>query len=151
MIPARIDLPTNAAGNTNGARRFLRIAVLDTPHIAVIDDDDSVREATKHLIGVLGYDVETFASAEAFLNSSQRQATICVITDVQMTGMSGLELHRRLSASSRRTPVIFVTAYFDETTRDRVLREGAAGYLSKPLDGEKLLGCLEKALAQDGG
>ena len=124
---------------------------MDTPHIAVIDDDELVREALEHLIGVLGYSVDTFASAEAFLNSSRLKPTSCVITDIHMPGMSGIELQRRLSAEGRKTPVIFVTAYPDETTRSRVIRNGAAGYLSKPLRGDKLLKCLDKALARDAG
>jgi FixJ family two-component response regulator len=131
--------------NANGSPRRKDI-VLKTPHIAIIDDDDSVREAMKNLIHVLGYSVDTFASAEAFLNSSRLQATTCVITDVQMPGMSGVELQRSLSASGYSMPVIFVTAYPDEATRTRVIRDGAVGYLSKPLQQERLLDCLDRAL-----
>ena len=119
---------------------------LNTPHIAVIDDDDAVREAMKSLINVLGYSVDGFASAEAFLNSSRMPATDCVITDVQMPGISGIELQRQLSACGSLTPVIFVTAYPDDATRVRVLRDGAVGLLSKPPRVESLLACLEKAL-----
>src|SRR5262245_35971699 len=115
-------------------------------HIAVIDDDDSVREAMTNLISVLEYSVHAFASAEAFLNSGRAQSMACVITDVQMPGMNGVELQRRLLAGGCRTPVIFVTAYPDESTRARVLRDGAVGYLSKPLQEQHLLDCLEKAL-----
>jgi FixJ family two-component response regulator len=119
---------------------------LHTIHIAVIDDDDSVREAMTHLIGVLGYSVNAFASAEAFLDSDLLQTTDCVITDVQMPGMSGVELQQRLSAGGYCTPIIFVTAFPDEATRARVIRDGAAGYLSKPLRQASLLDCLDKAL-----
>jgi FixJ family two-component response regulator len=119
---------------------------LHTSHIAVIDDDASVREAMTHLIGVLGYSVDAFASAEAFLESGRLDATDCVISDVQMPGMSGVELQRRLSAGARRTPIIFMTAFPDEATRARVIRDGAAGYLSKPLRQASLLDCLDKAL-----
>jgi FixJ family two-component response regulator len=119
---------------------------LKAPHIAVIDDDESVREAMKSLIDVLGYSVDAFASAEAFLDSKRFQITACVITDVQMPGMSGVELQKHLAAGGYRTPIIFVTAYPDESTRAHVIRNGAAGYLSKPLQQESLLDCLDKAL-----
>jgi FixJ family two-component response regulator len=115
---------------------------LKVPHIAVIDDDESVREAMKSLMEVLGYSVDAFASAEAFLDSNRLQTTDCVITDVQMPGMSGVELQAHLSAGGHRTPIIFVTAYPDESTRTSVIRHGAAGYLSKPLQEESLLDCL---------
>ena len=150
MIPERAkpaQLVDGVRGKANVARhRPLEDQYLKTPHIAVIDDDDSVREAMKNLVAVLGYSVEAFASAEAFLGSDRLPATDCVITDVHMPGMSGADLQRRLSAAGNRTPIIFVTAFPDETTRARVLREGAIGYLYKPLREESLLDCLARAL-----
>lgn len=119
---------------------------MKAPPIAVIDDDASVREAMTSLIKVLGYSVDAFASAEAFLDSGRIRSMACVITDVQMPGMSGVELQQRLCADGDETPIIFVTAYPDEPTRVRVLRDGAIGYLSKPLREEKLIDCLERAL-----
>jgi FixJ family two-component response regulator len=119
---------------------------LKTPHIAVIDDDDSVREAMKSLVSLMGYSVVAFASAEAFLNSGNVQTAACVITDVQMPGMSGVELQRQLSSRGHATPIIFVTAYPDESTRASVIRAGAVGYLSKPLRKENLLSCLDRVL-----
>jgi FixJ family two-component response regulator len=129
----------------------IRSAVLPTPHISVIDDDDSVREAMKNLVDMLGYSVDVFASAEAFLASSRVNSTACVIADVQMPGMSGVELHRRLLAGGRPVPVIFVTAYPNESIRDRVMRDGAIGYLSKPLQKRSLLDCLDRALSSGAG
>jgi FixJ family two-component response regulator len=120
-------------------------------HIAVIDDDASVREAMRSLIDVLGYSVDAFGSAEAFLDSSRLSATDCVITDVQMPGMSGVELQRHLSDGGNRTPIIFVTAYPDESTRANVIRNGAVGYLSKPLQQASLLDCLDRALNPGAG
>ena len=120
------------------------------PLIVIVDDDDSVREATKNLIRVLGYHVDAFASAEAFLNSDLVSATSCLITDVQMPGMSGVDLQRKLSAGGHRTPIIFVTAYPDEAIETRVIRDGAIGYLSKPLREQCLLACLDEALNAEG-
>lgn len=119
---------------------------METIHIALVDDDDSVREAMQNLISVLGYSVDAFDSAQAFLASKLLQTTDCVITDVQMPGMSGIDLQRRLHDGGHRMPVIFVTAYPDESTRACVIRNGAAGYLSKPLQKANLQDCLDKAL-----
>lgn len=124
-----------------------RSTVLLTPHISVVDDDDSFREAIKSLVNMLGYSVDAFASAEAFLASSRVNSTACVITDVQMPGMSGVELQRRLLAGGHPVPVIFVTAYPNESIRDRVLRDGAIGYLRKPLQKQSLLDCLDRVLS----
>ena len=120
---------------------------MPTPHISVIDDDDSVREAMKNLVNMLGYSVDAFASAEAFLTSGLVNSTACVITDVQMPGMSGVELQRHLLAGGHPVPVIFVTAFPNESIRDRVMRDGAIGYLSKPLQKQSLLDCLERVLS----
>ena len=103
----------------------------------------------KNLISVLGYPVHTFDSAESYLGSEVVRNTSCLITDVQMPGMSGVELQGKLFAGGHRTPIIFVTAYPEETTRERVLRGGAIGYLSKPLREQNLVACLERALDPD--
>ena len=123
--------------------------VRHTPMISIVDDDASIRAATKRLMLLLGYDSETFASAEEFLGSGRLDATSCVISDVQMPGMSGVEMRDRLIAYGYRTPVIFVTAFPDDGMRDRVLHGGAAGYLSKPLDENQLIGYLDAALERD--
>lgn len=117
--------------------------------ISIVDDDASIRAATKRLMLLLGYDSETFASAEEFLGSGRLNATSCVISDVQMPGMSGIEMRNRLIADGYRTPVIFVTAFPDDSIRARVLHGGAAGYLSKPLDEKQLIVCLDEALERD--
>jgi FixJ family two-component response regulator len=116
------------------------------PVISIVDDDESVREATKGLMRSLGYSTATFASAEEFLKSERVHETSCVIADVQMPGMSGVELQSRLIANGHRTPVIFVTAFPEEKIRARALQAGAFGFLSKPFNEESLIGCLEKAL-----
>jgi FixJ family two-component response regulator len=114
--------------------------------ISIVDDDPSFREATKGLLKLLGYATASFASAEEFLKSDRLHDSSCVITDVQMPGMNGVELQCRLIAEGHGLPVIFMTAYPEEAVSARVLKKGACGYLRKPLDKERLLGCLTKAL-----
>ena len=118
--------------------------------IAIVDDDGAVREALKALVRSLGYDASTFGSAEAFLNSEQINDTSCLITDVQMPGLSGLDLQDRLIAQGYRIPIIFFTGYPDENVRIRAMKAGAVAFLSKPCDGDHLLGCFEKALSGSG-
>ena len=118
-----------------------------TPLISIVDDDESIREATKGLVRSLGYLAATFASAEEFLSSDRVEDTRCLITDVQMPGLSGVELQRRLIAQGRPMPTIFVTAFPDDRTRSRVLNAGAIGYLSKPYSEESLIQCLDTALS----
>jgi FixJ family two-component response regulator len=125
----------------------LRIA--QVPMIAIVDDDISVRDATKHLIRSLGYAAVTFASAEEYLRSDIIGGTSCLITDLRMPGMSGIELQERLIAEGHRIPVIFMTAFFDENIRRRTLRAGAFGFLNKPFEDESLIRCLYKALNND--
>ena len=116
--------------------------------ISIVDDDDSVREATKALVRSLGHGALTFASAEEFLSSDKVDDTCCLITDLKMTGLSCTDLQKRLIAEGRRVPVIFITAFPDERTRNRVLDAGAIGFLSKPFSDESLIHCLDTALAK---
>ncbi len=118
--------------------------------IAIVDDDKSVREGTQSLIRALGFATATFASAEDYLRSDRVRDTLCLITDVQMSGMSGVELHARLVADGRRTPVIFISAFPDEKIRVHALDAGAYGFLNKPFQDECLIECLDKALAGGG-
>jgi FixJ family two-component response regulator len=115
-----------------------------TAMIAIIDDDPFVRQATDDLLRSLGYRAATFASAEDFLQSSCIQETTCLISDVQMPGLSGVDLQRVLVAEGNRTPMIFITA-FDEIIRQNVMEAGAVGYLSKPFDEDSLIALLESA------
>jgi FixJ family two-component response regulator len=119
--------------------------------ISVVDDDDSVREATKGLVRSLGYAAVTFASAEEFLRSDRVHQTDCLITDVQMHGLSGVDLQVRLTAAGHRMPVIFVTAFPEDRIRRRALEAGACGFLGKPFSDESLIGCLDRALKGHGG
>jgi two-component system, LuxR family, response regulator FixJ len=119
------------------------------PLISVVDDDESVRESLESLIKSVGLGVKTFASAEAFLESEVLVTTDCVITDVRMPGMGGLDLQRRLAISQRHLPVIFITAHgSDEDVAARALRAGAVDYLLKPLTEDAVLGAVNTALAR---
>jgi FixJ family two-component response regulator len=114
--------------------------------IAIVDDDKSMREALEMLVRSLGYNASTFGSADEFLNFGQIHDTSCIITDVQMPGLSGFDLQDRLIARGHRIPIIFITAYPDENVRIRAMKAGAVGFLSKPHNHDHLLGYLEKAL-----
>lgn len=114
--------------------------------IAIVDDDESVREATKHLIRSLGHAAVTFASAEEYLRSDCIGGTSCLITDLRMPGMSGMDLQERLIADGHDIPIIFMTAFFSEHIRNRTLKAGAFGFLIKPFGDECLIRCLDKAL-----
>ena len=107
--------------------------------ISIVDDDKSVRESANSLIRSLGYATATFASGEEFLESGCLSDTECLITDVKMPGMSGVELQSRLIANGNRTPVILVTADPDERVRERALGAGALGFLIKPINEESLI------------
>ena len=98
--------------------------------ISVVDDDESMREAIRGLMKSLGYTAVAFASAEGFLSSRQILRTSCLITDVQMPGMTGLELHRRLLAAGKTIPTILITAYPDDSGREGALGDGVVCYLS---------------------
>jgi FixJ family two-component response regulator len=114
--------------------------------IAIVDDDDAVREALARLLQSLGYSAATFASAEEFLNSKQMSDISCLVTDVQMPGMSGLDLQDRLIARGHRIPIIFLTGYPDENLRTRAMKAGAIAFMGKPVNADQFVGHLEKAL-----
>jgi FixJ family two-component response regulator len=120
--------------------------VEEKPVVSMIDDDESVRNATTKLLKVNGYAVHTFASAEEFLSSPKLGDMHCLITDVRMPGMSGLELQEQLIAQGRDIPIIFVTAYPEERSRERALSNGAVCFLNKPFDGLVLIRFIERAL-----
>jgi FixJ family two-component response regulator len=116
------------------------------PMIAVVDDDESVCEATGTLLRSLGHRIATFANAEEFLKSGQLHEISCLITDVQMPGMSGIELQAHLKAESHRIPVIVITAFPDGRIRDRAMQQGATCVLNKPFSQASLTVCLDRAL-----
>ncbi len=114
--------------------------------ISVVDDDASVRAATSKFLRSHGYTVQAYSSAEDFLRSGRLNDTSCVIADVQMPGMSGLELLTMMRAQGHVVPFIFITAFPDETTRARALHAGAICFLPKPFAGPALINCVGVAL-----
>jgi FixJ family two-component response regulator len=116
------------------------------PVISIIDDDASVRTATESLVRSLGFIALTFPSAEAFLESERLAETDCLITDVQMPGMSGVDLQSRLLDDGVRVPIIFITAFPEDHIRERAQAGGAAAFLTKPFDGQTMIQCIEDAL-----
>lgn len=119
------------------------------PRIAVVDDDESVRQGLENLINSVGYDAELYASAEEFLASSGTSGAACLVLDLRMPGMSGLELQRRLAARGGGPPVIIVTAHGDDEARAEALTAGAVAFLKKPFKEETLLGAISSALSLD--
>jgi FixJ family two-component response regulator len=118
------------------------------PLIAIVDDDDALRHSLDDLLQSVGFRVQGFASAEAFLQAQPAPETACLLLDVRLPGMNGLELQRQLVAAHGSLPIIFVTAYADEDGRARALAAGAVAFLSKPCREEDLLAAIEAALTQ---
>lgn len=119
--------------------------------VAVVDDDASVRTATDNLLSSHGYLVDTFASAEEFLQSARLMDSACVIADVQMPAMSGLDLLTHMRTQGYAAPFIFITAFPEDSVRARALKAGAICFLAKPFAGPTLIKCLEVALNQNQG
>lgn len=117
------------------------------PLISVVDDDESVRESLQSLLRSVGFAVKVFASAEEFLNWDHPRDTDCLVLDVMLPRMNGMELHRHLLASHCGMPVIFITAHgSDEALRSRALSNGGVGYLIKPFNEDALLNAIHTAL-----
>jgi FixJ family two-component response regulator len=114
--------------------------------VVIVDDDESVRSALRGLMKVVGLPARSFASAEEFLESGQQHHTACLIADIRMAGMSGLELQAKLNADHCRIPIIFITAHGDAKMRMQALRAGAVEFLAKPFDDETLLESVRAAL-----
>jgi FixJ family two-component response regulator len=114
--------------------------------VAIVDDDELIRNALDGLLKAAGFPAVAFASAEDFLNSGQQEHAACVIADIRMPGMSGLDLQSRLNEGHYRIPIIFITAQGDEKMRLQALRAGAVEFLTKPFDDEVLLDSVRAAL-----
>jgi FixJ family two-component response regulator len=119
------------------------------PAIAVIDDDASVRRALQRLLRSAGFAVETYATAREFLDADYWARTVCLVLDIHLPGMSGIELQEYLAVSRVPIPIVFITAYDDVATRERVHRAGAVDYLRKPFDEGTLIEAISRAIGQD--
>lgn len=114
--------------------------------VSVVDDDESVRAATKALLRSIGYQVKTFASADLFLAAGALQETECLVLDVRMPGMDGLELQRRLNEARSRVPIVFVTAHDDKAHRQKAIDAGAVNFFHKPFDARAFVAAIHAAV-----
>jgi FixJ family two-component response regulator len=124
-------------------------AVRQVPMVCVIDDDESIQRALRRLLSATGFRVETFSSAEEFLDSEHVRRADCLVLDVHLGGLSGLDLQARLAKSGAATPVVVITAHDDRPTRARAARVGAVDYLAKPFDDERLIAAIRSAIGDE--
>ena len=118
------------------------------PHIAVVDDDRSIRNATQDLLNAAGFSTFIFENAKSFLGSSVREGVACLVVDMRMPGMTGIELHEHLAKMGTGIPTIVITAHPEELTRERARAAGITCFLTKPFRPDELLECVRKALAK---
>ena len=119
----------------------------EVPRVAVVDDNRSIRDATQDLLNSAGYSAFTFENAVSFLGSSIHESAACLVADLRMPGMTGLELHEHLKSSGKRIPTIIITAHPRELTRERASAAGISCLLVKPFTPDELLECVRRALA----
>ena len=127
-------------------KRIGRSVVLKAPLIAIIDDDKSMRDTTRDLLESAGFSAVTFASAARLLKSQRLHRVSCLIADMRMPKMTGLELHQHLVASNRAIPTILMTAYPEERMRAQAMKANVVCYLAKPFEAEELLNCVRRAI-----
>ena len=132
---------------TDTEDRLSHMGTHDERVVCIVDDDASLRRSLRNLLMSVGFPVETFDSAEAFLEAARRDSVGCVVLDVRMAGMSGLDLMRHLVAAGSRIPVVMLTAHADEETRRRSLEAGAVAFLEKPVRSAALLDAVRTALS----
>ena len=123
----------------------------ERPLVAIVDDDESIRNATRDLLRAAGFSTATFEDAESFLGSASRASAACVVADIRMPGMTGLELYQVLVASGDGIPTVIITAHPEDVTRSRAREAGITCYLSKPFAPDELLECVSEALAKPRG
>jgi FixJ family two-component response regulator len=151
QITESASLRDDVAGNARSAG-FVQTAgtrMQKTTLVSIVEDDQFFRESLKRLLRSQGYNVETFASAADFLASPRLAETACLIADVHMPAMTGIELYRSLIETGHAIPTILITAYPNDTDRTRALKDGVFRYLRKPVDDKYLIRCLHAALHPD--
>jgi FixJ family two-component response regulator len=121
------------------------------PLVAIVDDDQSIRNATRDFLKAAGFATATFADAQSFLGWASRASTACLVADMRMPGMTGLELYQALVASGERIPTVIITAHPEELTQSRAREAGITCYISKPFAPDNLLECVREALARPRG
>jgi FixJ family two-component response regulator len=119
------------------------------PLISIVDDDDSLRNSLGNLLRSLGFHVQEFSSADAFLGSPNARETACLILDVRMPGMNGLDLQRHVAAADWRVPIVFITSHADDDARARAVGAGAVGFLYKPFREQEILDAIDAALRRE--
>jgi FixJ family two-component response regulator len=122
--------------------------MIEKPLVAIVDDDKSLRSATRDLLKAAGFSTAAFEDAESFLGSASRASAACLVADMRMPGMTGLELYQALVASGERIPTVIITAHPEELTQSRARDAGITCYLSKPFAPDDLLECVGEALAK---
>jgi FixJ family two-component response regulator len=120
----------------------------ERPLVAIVDDDESIRNATRDLLRAVGFSTATFENAESFLGSTSRARAACVVADIRMPGMTGIELYQALVAAGDGIPTVIITAHPEDATRARAREVGITCYLSKPFAPDELLECVSEALAK---
>ena len=123
-----------------------RMGQHDTRVVSIVDDDASLRRSLRNLLTSVGFSVETFPSVEDFLRSVERETTACLVLDLRMAGMNGLDLLRHLAVTGSRIPVVILTAHGDDEARQRALEGGAVAFLGKPFRADALLDAVTRAL-----
>jgi FixJ family two-component response regulator len=125
-----------------------RAEIAQRPLVAIVDDDESIRHATRDLLRAAGFSTATYEDAESFLGSESRASAACVVADIRMPGMTGLELFQALVASGHGIPTVIITAHPEDVTQSRARQAGITCYLSKPFAPDELLECVRKAVAK---
>ena len=126
----------------------MNVEMTENPLVVVVDDDRSIRNATRDLLKAAGFSTATFADAKSFLESASRLTAACLVADMRMPGMTGLELYEALVASGNGIPTVLITAHPEDVTQTRARKAGITCYLSKPFEPDELLTCVGEALAR---
>jgi len=149
LMPVGLHIRIGRVCYSDEVRKYSMIESADqVPLISIVDDDASIRVAMGNLVRSLGFEVCAFESADQYLKSTERYQTSCIVSDVQMPGLSGLDLQSSLASQEDRTPIIFMTAFPQPDIRQRALDAGAICFLTKPFDGQRLINCIEEALSR---